>query len=627
MEPEVFLEQKDVVPLTRVLIQVLMQNNTASDRYSLLDNAGINAALIGNLRLDSQPNVLAQALVAEFRRYRVDSRWPDYHPMVNLLAHLCEFAQMYHLSDQDITLFRRLVKQGQENFKTFKNTNTVDSTQDTDTVSIQGQQRDRVFISYSHKDKAWLNRLQTMLKPLVREQRISVWDDTQIPAGSLWKDEINKALAAAKVAVLMVSADFLASDFIAKHELPPLLLAAEHKGVKIIWVYLSACMYEETEIAAYQAAHDISQPLDSLSLAEQNQVLVNICQKIKTVANEPSQKIDTGNKIFNQKNTFKPPGLEDVNWQCTHTITVRSGGFFSTTFSAAVNTIIFSNDGKTLFSASEDWNEPIKLWNASTGQEIRLIGSWKLGRFATIAISPNGEILVIGGTIIELWNLANQQKIGELGSLIGHRDMAALAISADNHILASSSLGESPFNFRDYSIKLWKLDTKKNICTLNGHSARVNSLAFSPDGQTLASGSKDSKIKVWNLNTLKETYTLTGHQGAVNSIQFSDDNQILASAGEDGQIKIWNPRTGELVHNFMGHSQAILSLAISPDNSIIASASQDSYVKLWSLKKMQEICNLDGHSGSVCSVAFSPNGKIIATGGQDSKIKIWQPSL
>ncbi|MFN6569962.1 TIR domain-containing protein [Dendronalium sp. ChiSLP03b] len=293
METEVFLEQKDAAPLTRAMIQVLIQNNTASDRYSLLSNAGIDSALIGNLRLDSQPNVLAQALVAEFRRYRVDSRRLDYHPMVNLLAHLCEFAEIYRLSDEDFTLFSRLVREGQENFKALKNPRTVESTQDTDTVSVQTQQpnstieRDRVFISYSRKDKAWLDRLQIMLKPLLRKQVISVWDDTRITAGSLWRDEINDALAAAKVAVLMVSADFLASDFIAEHELPPLLEAAKRGQLTLIWMYLSACDVP-TEITTYQAAHNTSKPLKSLSSAEQDEVLVNICKEIEKAAKKPT---------------------------------------------------------------------------------------------------------------------------------------------------------------------------------------------------------------------------------------------------------------------------------------------------------------------------------------------------
>lgn len=147
--------------------------------------------------------------------------------------------------------------------------------------------RNQIFISYSHQDKNWLERLQTNLVPLLRGTSILAWDDTRIQAGSDWKEEIDKGLSSAKIAVLLVSSDFLASDFIFKNELPYLLQAAEAGDLKVIAIAVRPSAWESTGLASRQWANDPKKPLSGLEKTDREEELVKICKVIASHFVEP----------------------------------------------------------------------------------------------------------------------------------------------------------------------------------------------------------------------------------------------------------------------------------------------------------------------------------------------------
>jgi hypothetical protein len=162
------------------------------------------------------------------------------------------------------------------------------------------------------------------------------------------------------------------------------------------------------------------------------------------------------------------------------------------------------------------------------------------------------------------------------------------------------------------------------VHTLPGHSSFVNSLAISPNGKTLASGSWDKTIKIWNLETGELIGTLTGHSDRVNSVAISGDGKMLVSGSSDETIKFWNLDSGELLCTFPGHSMEVNSVAISPNGLVIASCGgADNTIKLWNLRTGELLRTLRGHLDNVNAVVFSPDGKILASGSSDATSKVW----
>jgi WD40 repeat protein len=161
--------------------------------------------------------------------------------------------------------------------------------------------------------------------------------------------------------------------------------------------------------------------------------------------------------------------------------------------------------------------------------------------------------------------------------------------------------------------------------TLRGHASPVNSVAFSPDGKTLASGGF-GQVLLWNVQTGREQASLKGHTGKVFSITFSPDGKILASGAQDKTIKLWDLATNTEQATLQGHTQEALCVAFSPDGKTLASGSFQE-LKLWDVQTGKERESLQGHTHLVNCVAFSPDGKTLASGGGEfdkpGELKLW----
>ncbi|WGV26064.1 hypothetical protein [Halotia branconii] len=210
--------------------------------------------------------------------------------------------------------------------------------------------------------------------------------------------------------------------------------------------------------------------------------------------------------------------------------------------------------------------------------------------------------------------------VTELNRLEGHSDIVwGVIFSPDGQLLASAS--------RDQTIKIWHPDGTL-LQTLKGHTDAVTSISFSPDGQKLASASLDKTVKIWRKNPItgefnpQPSQTIAGQGDWVYSVSFSPDGKFIATGNKDKTVKLWR-QDGTLVKTLSGHQAEVNWISFSPDGRFIASASDDKTVKIWrtdgSLVK-----TLYGHEEGVTMVTFSPDGKLLASAGRDKTVKLWQ---
>jgi small GTP-binding protein len=204
-----------------------------------------------------------------------------------------------------------------------------------------------------------------------------------------------------------------------------------------------------------------------------------------------------------------------------------------------------------------------------------------------------------------------------LRTLEGHQDaVTSVAFDPQGETLASGS--------SDNTVKLWEAASGKLLRTLEGHRDRVYSVAFDPQGETLASGSSDNTVKLWEARSGKLLRMLEGHQDRVWSVAFDPQGETLASGSSDDTVKLLGARSGKLLRTLEGHENQVNSVAFEPQAGTLASGSADNTVKLWETRSGKLLRTLAGHQRVVVSVAFEPQGGTLASGSGDSTIKLWE---
>ena len=330
-----------------------------------------------------------------------------------------------------------------------------------------------------------------------------------------------------------------------------------------------------------------------------------------------------------------------------------------------VLSVAFSPNGKTLASGSAD--NTIMLWDVSSRAPIGTPLTGDSGWVRSIAFSPDGTQLVSGSVdkTVRLWDVRDLSQATQLDVYQGHTDAVwSVAFAPNGHLIASASADKQILLWNTVSnqtfakrlttssvpvvslaitstgtllasaggdrtspadISLWTLPVSAAPKVLSSTDRLVTSLAFSPDGQLLASGSLAGGIHLWNLQSASIQHEfLAPNSSTVYAVAFSPDGRLLAAATDAPNISVWDVASGALVWTLTGHTDSIYTLAFSPDGQLLASGSRDNTIRLWNIASLKPAgAPLVGHTDSIISLAFSPDGKMLASGSRDVTIRLW----
>ncbi|MEM7773385.1 MAG: NB-ARC domain-containing protein, partial [Cyanobacteria bacterium P01_A01_bin.37] len=319
---------------------------------------------------------------------------------------------------------------------------------------------------------------------------------------------------------------------------------------------------------------------------------------------------------------------------------LKTGQLLATTDAHAnqVTSVHFSPDGHML--ASSGFDQTIKRWDihrTPDGVELHLVQTLEghQGSVWSVRFHPYAPLLVSssGDRTIKIWQLPTGKL---LTTLRGHTEqISTLEICpSGNHLVSASN---------DHTLKLWDISqwvgssgidngaTTTVIATLTGHTRQIWTMALSPDGTMLASGSNDQTVRLWDIPSRRLFNTIRGHTNqlltvgvsALSATDAAGPTTYLMTGSSDQTIRLWDFQTGTLTHTLRGHKNWVLSVAPHPTELRLASGSADCDIRLWNLKTGVLTQVLSGHTSWVWSVAFSPDGRMLASGSFDQTIRLW----